>query len=298
MLIQKDRVYELIIGDYKVGEGLLITNSLNVSFDISKSSSNKDRTNSATIEIYNLSDESLRLIDVDYPAAVFSAGYAEIGMKRLFAGEVTMITTRKSGPDRITQIQMGAGYTELNHQVLNKLVAPGRTLKDVVEDIRTAIPGVSRGVYNGTNLNNQVLYGYPLMGTPKTMLDQLSKKYAVDWQIDDGVLYVHDSDRAASENFDEAYVVSKYTGLIENAYRVSGDVTRGEKDKNKKQSVQWKMLLNPDIIPGDIVRLEDTLITGWFKVESLRHYGGWRESNWYTEIQASAIEKVVKKVGR
>lgn len=290
---QINRVYELIVGDAISGDGLNI-NNLQVTFDISKSSSNKDKTNSASIEIYNLSNDSLKLLDVDYPAAVFSAGYRDIGMKRLFAGQVTNVTTRKSGTDRITQIQMGAAYTEINHQVLNSLVSPGRTVRDVAEDIRKAIPGVSRGVFNGTNLNNPVIYGYPLQGTPKEMLNELSEKYALDWQIDDDVLYVHDNTRGNSENFEEAYVISRYTGLIENAYRTSGDLRRSKKDKAKIQSVQWKMLLNPDLIPGDLVKLEDTLITGWYKITDMRHYGGWRDSAWYTDIRASAVEKVIK----
>lgn len=290
---QINRVYELIVGDAISGDGLNI-NNLQVTFDISKSSSNKDKTNSASIEIYNLSNDSLKLLDVDYPAAVFSAGYRDIGMKRLFAGQVTNVTTRKSGTDRITQIQMGAAYTEINHQVLNSLVSPGRTVRDVAEDIRKAIPGVSRGVFNGTNLNNPVIYGYPLQGTPKEMLNELSEKYALDWQIDDDVLYVHDNTRGNSENFEEAYVISRYTGLIENAYRTSGDLRRSKKDKSKIQSVQWKMLLNPDLIPGDLVKLEDTLITGWYKITDMRHYGGWRDSAWYTDIRASAVEKVIK----
>jgi hypothetical protein len=293
MNLQKDRKYQLIVGDYKNGNGLLIEN-LQVTFDISKSSDNKNKTNSAAIEVYNLSDESLKILDTDYPAAVFSAGYSGIGIKQLFSGQVSLVTTRKSGTDRVTQLRLGTSYTELNHNLLSQLTSPGRTVKDVFEDIRKAIPGVSRGVYNGANLNNQVLYGYPLMGTPKEMLNELSEKYQVDWQIDDEVLYAHDKDRANDENFQQAYVISKYTGLIENAYRVTQKSDRSTKDEVKKQGVQWRMLLNPDIKAGSIVKLEDTLIQGWYRVDSLRHFGGFRDNDWFTEVQASAIEKVVK----
>jgi hypothetical protein len=294
MMLQRDRVYRLTVGDSLSGDALLIENTLQVAFDISKSSSNKDKTNSASIEITNLSKEDLKLLDVDYPAAVFEAGYREIGMKRLFSGQVTNVTTRKSGTDLVTQILMGDGYTSLNHDVMSSLVAPGRTLKEVSEEIRKALPGVSRGVYNGTNLNNPVIYGYPLMGTPKEMLDELSSKYGLDWQVNEGVLYMHDNDRASSENFEEAYVISPTSGLVEDAYRVSGDVKRGAKDKAKKQSVQLKMLLNPDIVAGSIVKIEDTLITGWHRVDSIRHSGGWRDQPWYSELQLSALEKVNK----
>lgn len=289
--IQKDRIYELIIGDHRNGKGLLI-NNLQITFDITKAANNKQRTNSAAIEIYNLGAESLKLLDTDYPAAVFSAGWSQTGLKRLFADQVTNVTTRSSGTDRITQIQMGERYKEINHQVLSSLVAPGRTVKDVLEDIRKAIPGVSRGVFNGTNLDSPILYGYPLIGTPKDMLDELSAKYSIDWQISDGILYANNSDRAFSENFDQAYVISRYTGLIDNVYRVSGDKRRSKKDKVKKQGVQFKVLLNPELIAGSIIKIEDTLINGWYKIDSLRHYGGYRDTSWYTEVQASAIEKV------
>lgn len=293
MNFQINRKYELIIGNYQSGDGLLITD-LQITFDISKSSNNKDKTNSAAIEVYNLSDESLKILDTDYPAAVFSAGYRDIGLKRLFSGEVTLVSTRKSGTDRITQIVMGSGYQALNHQLLNQLTAPGRNVKDVLEEIRKAIPGVSRGVYNGTNLSNSLIYGYPLMGTPKDMLNELSQKYSLDYQLEDDVLYVHDKERANTENFGQAYVFSGTTGLIESPYRVDLQTRRSKKDKVKKQGVQFKSLLNPDIQAGDIVKLEDTELDGFYKVDDLRHNGSYRETPWYTEYKCTALDKVVR----
>lgn len=294
MALQRNRGYSLTIGNYKTGEGILIED-LQVTFDISKSSSNKDKTNSAAIEIYNLSDEDLKLIDTDYPTAVFSAGYHDTFIKELFSGQVINVTTREQGTDRVTQIQMGSGYTELNHDVLSQLTAPGKTVKDTFEDIRKAIPNISRGVYNGTNLNNQLIYGYPLMGTPKDMLDELSEKFDVDWQLDGDVLYVHDNDRASTENFGQAYLLRYDTGLIDMAYRTTGDVRRSKKDKVKKQSINCKILLNGDIVAGSIVKLEqDSPLDGFLKVDSLRHTGDYRGQAWYTELKCSALEKVVR----
>lgn len=293
MIIQRNRVYELIIGDYKTGNGLLVKD-LQVTFDISKSTNNKNRTNSASIEVYNLSEESLKVLDTDYPAAVFSAGYLDTGgVKRLFSGQVTNVSTRKSGTDIVTQIQMGSGYTALNHDTLSDVVPPGNNVQDAIEKLRKAI-GADRGVYNGANLNNEIIYGYPLSGTPKEMLDELAEKYQLDWQLDDGVLYVHDNDRAATEQFQLAYVISPFTGLIERPYRVSGDKRRSKKDKVKKPGVQMKILLNPEIKAGDIIKIEEGLLKGWYKVDSIRHSGGWRSEGWYTEIKGSSLEKVVK----
>lgn len=289
--LQRNRVYSLIVGDASTGNALEI-HDLQVTFDISKSTNNKNRTNSAAIEIYNLSDDHIALFDVAYPAAVFSAGYKDTGgVKRLFAGQVNNVSTRKSGTDRVTQITLGTGYTDLNHQVLSEVVPPGRDVRTAVESLRKSI-GADRGVYNGTNLNSPIIYGYPLTGTPKDMLDELSEKYNLDWQLEEGVLYVHDNDRGNSENFNEAYIISKYTGMIDLPYRVSGDRKRSKKDVAKKPGVQMKILLNSDIKAGDIIRLEDTLLNGWYKVTDIRHSGGWRSPNWTTEIRAEVIKKV------
>jgi len=292
---QTNRVYQLIVGDSRSDDAFEIQNDLQVQFDISKSTDNKKRTNSAAIEITNLNPDQLKLLDTDYTAAALSVGYRDTGtFKRIFGGQVTHVSTRKNGTDLVTQLQLGSGYTELNDETLNDIVPPGSTVKEVAETLRKALPGVSRGVYNGTNLNNEILYGYPLMGSPKEMLDELADKYALDWQVDDDVLYVKNNDRANNENFNEAYVISAYTGLLENAYRVSGDRKRSKKDKAKKPGIQMKILLNPDINAGDIIRLEDTYITGWFRVDSLRHRGGYRSREWVTEIKASYLEKVDK----
>lgn len=296
MEIQRHRQYRLIVGDYQTGNGLLIE-QLQVTFDISKSTNNKNRTNSATIEIYNLSDESLKFLDTDYPAAVFEAGYLDTGgPKRLFAGQVTNVSTRKSGTDVVTQLTMGSGYTELNHETLSDVVPPGRNVREAIEQLRKSI-SADRGVYNGTNLNNEIIYGYPLSGTPKEMLDELADKYNLDWQLDDGVLYVHDNDRASTEQFQLAYAFNDFTGMIERPYRVSGDRRRSKKDKAKKPGVQMKILLNPDIKAGDIIKIEEGLLKGWYKVDSLRHYGGWRSEQWSTELKLSSLEKVIKNKG-
>ena len=145
--LQRNRIFQLIVGDYKTNDAIIIED-LQVSFDISKSSNNKDRTNSAAISIYNLDKESLALLDTDYPAAAFSVGYEDTqSFQRIFGGQVTNIVTRKSGTDIITQLQMGSKYTQLNHTLVSKLVAPGKSREDALQEFVTTL-GAERGVFN------------------------------------------------------------------------------------------------------------------------------------------------------
>ena len=292
IIYQKNRSYSLVFGDINTGDGWEVNSSLNVSFDVNKSSDNKAKTNNAVIEVTNLSKERQKLLEQPYIACVLSAGYEDTEVKRLFAGQVTNTTTRKSGTDSITQIQLGDSYTELNHNTLNKLVAPGRSYQDVIGELAKEIPGVSRTVFNGVNINSQVIDGYPLSGTAREMLDEIGNAVDVEWQIDDGVLYIADAGGTHTEDLNTVFVIAQDTGMIERPYAVSGDLRRTAKDKAKKGGVQVKILLNPSIVCGSIIKLEDDQFDGYYKVASLRTYGEYRGSNWYTELRLENKVKV------
>ncbi len=292
LVFQKNRTYSLIVGDVRTGDGWEI-NNLNITFDINKTSSNKDKTNTGTIEIYNLSKDKQRYLENDYVAAVLSVGYVDTTVKRLFAGQVTFTSTKKSGTDLITQLQIGNNYTELNHETLSKVVPEGRSVKDVVEEIRKYLPGVSRAVYNGTNINTQVVDGYPLSGTARESLDKLSRTYDLEWHVDDGVMYVNDSSGTSTDDLGTAFVISPSTGLIDLPYMVSGDSRRTKKDKAKKDGVQIRTLLNPELTCGGILKLEDVDdFDGWYKIESIRSWGEWRGNPWYSDVRLSRKIKV------
>lgn len=289
---QKNRAYSLVFGDINTGDGWEVSSNLNISFDVNKSSDNKAKVNNCVVEVYNLSKEKQKLLEQSYVACVLSAGYEDTEVKRLFAGQVTSATTRKSGTDSITQIQLGDSYTELNHNTLNKLVAPGRTYQDVIGELAKEIPGVSRTVFNGVNINSQVIDGYPLSGTAREMLDEIGLAVDVEWQIDDGVLYIADAGGTHTDDLNTVFVIAQDTGMIERPYAVSGDLRRTAKDKAKKGGVQVKILLNPSIVCGSIVKLEDDQFEGFYKVASLRTYGEYRGSNWYTELRLENKVKV------
>lgn len=283
-----NRGYSLVVGDFRSGEGWRI-NDLQIRFDVSKFSNEKDNKNSAIIEVYNLSPEHVKSLQTPYLAVDFLVGYygddGEVrDLRRLFAGQAVNVTTRKSGPDLITHIEMGEGYLELNHEVLSKLVSPGKRVRDVFEEIRQEIPSISRGVYAGTNIDSRIVTGYPLMGEPRRLLDKLSSIYKVDYRIDDSVLYVNDSDGTVNNEEGDVRVVSPEGGLIETPYVVQSNKRKSVDDPESKNSTRWKMLLSPDISTGELVKLEYLEYTGWYKVDSLRHYGDFRGGDWYTEV--------------
>lgn len=283
-----NRGYELIIGDYKndPNNAILIDN-LQVTFEISKSISNKKRTNSATIEIYNLPEEAIALLDKQFIVADFKAGYYNTEIKRLFAGQVVSASTRKDRVDVVTQIKMGAGYSDLHYNNLNKTVAPGKTCKDVYEEVRKGIPGVDRGVYSGLNANNPVIDGYPLSSNPYMELNKLCQATDTDWQIDNNVLYVGDKDKGWMTNEGEAILISPETGLLNYAYKVAAEGSKKKQDPAKVAGIQFKANLNASLIPGSIVKIEqdDKAIDGFYIINSARFTGSWNSGGWEVDCR-------------
>lgn len=280
-----NRGYQLIIGDYRndPNNGALIEN-LQITFEVSKSISNKDRTNSATIEIYNLDEDTLALLDKEYIAADFWAGYENLSIKRLFAGEVVEVSTRKQGADVVTQIRLGAGYSQITQGVLSQLVSPGRTVKEVYEELRKNVKGINRGVYNGANLNNPVIDGYPIYGNAKSELNKLSQATQTQWQIDGDVLYVSDAGMGWMKDKGQAIVISPDSGLIDLAYKVAAEGYKKKMDPSKVAGIQFQSLINSDLIPGCIIKLEqdDKALDGYYVVNSSRFTGDFRGNAWCT----------------
>lgn len=302
-MAQKDRIFSLTIGDYKTGNGLLlenpkpdgnggfIDNPWQITFDVSKSADNKrNNGNSATIEVYNLSDSQIKLIESDYLEVTFSVGYKSTGAHVLVLGNVTETSTVKSGNDYVTQLRIGEGYTALNHENLAKMVSPGKTVADVLEEIRQQMPGVARGAYTGTNLNNPIIFGWRLKGSPREMLMKLCESQNLEYNINAGVLNVSSENGLLSKDTQLAPVLNANTGLIDLPFYTSETGRKPKKDKKRRRGVQFKALLNTDIVPGKIVKLESKWINGYFRVNTARFSGDFRGNDWYVECFCSEVQ--------
>lgn len=287
---QRDRVYVLEVGDYRNGNGLRITEA-QISFDISKSSDNKrNNGNSAAIEIYNLTPDQIKLLESEYITCTFSVGYAGIGARVVVQGNVVEIDTRKVGTDFVTQLKMGEGYTDLNHQDLRSVVSPGKKVADVIEEIRQQMPGVARGSYTGTNLNNPVVHGWRLNGTPREALRKLCEAHNIEYSVTGGTLNITDDNGLTTKNTILAPLISPETGLIDAPFFVSERGKKGKSEQRRRRGIQFKALLNTECVPGQLIKVESPFITGHYRVNSTRFSGDFRGGEWYVECVCSEVE--------
>lgn len=290
MKLQKDRQYELRVSD-KDGKGYVI-NNLHIEFTVSKSSNNKDKTNKATIKIYNLSDERQKWFEKSFTEVTLLVGYLETGLYRLFSGQATIVGTQKRGTETITEIQVDTLYTALNSAKLSQTAPAGSTIKQVIERIARRL-GTPKVVYSGENVNKAFVDGYPIFGSPRQVLNQIATAYEIEWQVDDQILYIQDVGKSYMVDNRNAYVINETSGLIDRPYYDNIEKRRGKGDKYKeaRKGVKLKILLNPAIVAGSIVKIDYADFTGFYKVERLTHKGGIYTDDWTTQLVCGTMLK-------
>lgn len=289
-VLQKDRIYSLVVWDKETGDGWDIRD-LHITFDISKMADNSKKDNTATIEIYNLSRDKQNFLEKEYISAALSVGYVDTGLILLFSGQVVEASTRSSGGDVVTTLRIGVAYTELNHKTLNKLIPDGMLVEDVIKEIAGEL-GVSQNVVTGVNCKNPVIDGYPISGTPKDVLNEVCNAHDMDWSIDGDTLYVSDATESHTRDLDSVIIISQASGLIERPYLTSSPDGKSRANaKNKKKGLQFKCLINPELVAGSLIKLEYEELTGYYRIDAIRAYGGWRDNNWYMDI------KLTERVG-
>lgn len=295
------RDYQLILGDIqKPDEAIFIgynsqtgeDSSLQMSFDITKKADTKrSGGNSCVIEIYNLKEDTLkRLQDTKLLGFYFKAGYRPIGAKLLLSGQVVQVSTKKVNTDWITTIIAGEGYAELNETELRKSLPVGITIEQAIEECRKQIPNLAKGVFSGSNKNTTLPDGFPLNGSAKQNLDRLCEAARIEYRIDRGSLSIADEAGINTKNPEgDAFLLNEETGLLESPFWKQEDGTKLKKDKTRRQQVQFKALLNAQIVPASIIRIESKLINGIFKVTECRYTGQYERGDWIIEGYASEI---------
>lgn len=282
-----NRVYRLEFPDI----GYTI-DRLRVRFQVEKDLTKE--TNKTKIVIFNLSPENRqRLEKADLNVNIF-AGYADNGgAVQMFSGSVSQAFSTDTGADVTTELQLSDGQTNLRDTVVSVSFSPGtsgeRALREVANQMGLAVrigEDVTFSAYSG---------GFSYVGYGRDALTEICDATGCTWSVQNGVLQVILSGGTTGVR---GLVFSPSSGLIGSPRRIIKapkkesveTPKRKRRTKAKKQKIEkkagWKIetLLAPTVIPGDLVKVESRMITGWFRVEAIRHSGDSHGGDWKSEM--------------
>lgn len=295
--VQFKRSYELIIGTPNSGKGLQIigdedaNKGLQISFQVKKHIDNKENSNTCSIDLYNLSEDSIKYIQKPNMAIVFKVGYNNDN-KLLFQGMISEIDTddRSSGNDRKTTLKCVPADSLTYRPTISKTFPANTTPRQIIMYLVGQSSTITKASFNSTKIDTKFPFGYPVEGNVKSILNELARDFQFHYRIDGKRLYVSDPDKYESPNsVERAFQISPETGLLGVPTFSSSDGKKTKEDTDNRNGVKFRSLINPLITPGSAVSLRGSTIEEIVRVNSAEYKGDWRGNTWELTCHCSKL---------
>lgn len=248
------------------------SNPLHVSFSIEKSDA--ESPNNAKIQIWNLSNENIKVLENKKCILELKAGYAD-STTLLIVGNVVSSITTLDNADRMTEIEVADGMVQLKETNLSLSYNGKVNCKDLYQSISKKM-GVS--VVFAKDLTFKTLpNGFSYVGKAKNALQKVAGTCGHKWTIQNGVLQITKKGKPLAIN---GYLLSKETGLLGVPKRIS----IGE-EKEKKTGFEIEYFLNGAIGVNDVIQVKSSIANGYFFVKKVTINGDNLEGDWTCTAQ-------------
>lgn len=227
-------------GDENGGQGLRIT------FETTQKDASTP--NVARIGIFNLKDSSTQPAFYVGKTVTLSAGYVGSSIYVLFKGQILQARNlRADVTDKVLAILATDGSEPRNYAVVNKTLSAGHTHYDramaCFEPMKAL--GITLGYIDKDALSKvKFPRGAALFGSAKDWLRQTSAATRTSWSIQNGKLQILANDKALPGG---EIVLNSRTGLVGLPVQTI-------------QGIEGAALLNGQIVPGRVVRIDQKSI--------------------------------------
>ena len=275
------RHVEVVIGP-KGGQGVKI-NGLKIAFDIEKT--DKPESNTAKIEIYNLSKETHDKICVAGHHCTLKAGYSDEAITAILFGDVVKGIRRKSDADYITEIEVKDGRVAVMAGQVSVSYAKDTDALTIVQDLIDAIGFPSKGT---ELIPSDAKYpgAFSDIGQAADILRKVLNKYELRYTIQNEMIYILKDGEAAEST---GLRLTPETGLLTIPQPVSDKTEETDTTKEAANKWQFKTMLFPQLIPGAACKVESSTITTEMKVIKAKFSGDNWLSDFAIDIEAEVL---------
>lgn len=257
--------------------------ALHINFSVEKSDA--ESSNTAKVQVWNLSDENLKLLDEKDVVLYLKAGYGS-NRSLILAGEITSVTTTSDNADRMTEIEVVDGRVALRDSYIS-ISKNGKVNSKTIYDLIASKMGIS--VVYGPKLKYATLpNGFSFVGKAATGLKKVASACGHQWTIQNGILQITDG----NGNGIQGYELSKSSGLINVPKKVTiSETTSSTKSDTSEAQTGWEIeyFLNGAIGINDIIAVKSEIVSGYFKVHKITMSGDNMSGDWTCTAEILAI---------
>ena len=314
MIRAMNRYAEVSIANFDSAEGFSVS-GCRVAFDLTLSTTRK--ANHGTIELYNLSDDVLKQLQIDEHskhqnlAISLAVGYYGLGSTEnivateLIKGLCTNYNTEMENADRVTTFSLIDGYVTAGNVYVT--IDPettgkkGTTMRAIVEDVIAdeliwhfkKVPEIITTKLADGLLNNKLKRDWSFGGTVAGALNMIADTHNLNWYLHDGCLYWEAVDEFAYDELNTtAALITPATGLLSKVSRYQNRST-ALRTKSGEMGVNFKCLIHPNIGIGKTVQVaekipeKDNDIRAYdYLVTKLKIKGDTHANDWIMEVTA------------
>ena len=235
--------------------------ALHVSFNIEKSDA--ETANTAKIQIWNLSDQNLRILETK-------------------DGNITNVVTTPDNADRMTELEVVDGRVALRDTDVSVSLNGSVNCMDVYTFLASQM-GIP--VIFAPGLTYKVLpNGFSFVGSARNGLQKLAGYCGHRWSIQNQILQVTWPGRPVSVR---GYLLNNDSGLIDVPKRITLSASSGKEEPVNGWEIRY--LLNGAIGINDTVMIESSVVSGYFRVRKVTMDGDNLEGDWICTAQVLEI---------
>lgn len=289
------RKYILEVGP-QGGKGFKIGNTdgtdtqevLRISFSVDKSDT--AGSNTAEIKIWNLSPDSLKILDEKDCVAILRAGYGNT-LPEVIVGLITNVSTENDNADRCTTLEVVDGRMELRDTYISQSWDGKINTKNLYQWVADAM-GITLVLADDLQFED-FANGYKFVGKAKEMIQELADANEHAWSIQNGVLQVYYKGRPVS---DKAYLLKSETGLL----GIPKKITVSENNDTNANLTGYEInyFFNGAIGVNDIVQIESNTASGYYRIYKLNQKGDNFESDWICTAEVLEIKSLPTRAER
>lgn len=264
--------------------------ALHIKFSIEKTDGST--LNTTKIQLWNLNKNQIATLAQEGCEIELYAGYGE-SHPCIFKGTVSLVTEELDGSDRLIEFEVVDGFAEVNDTYVSLSYRGKIEVKKIIEDLTTKL---SMPVVFSEKAKQRLLYvyytnGYAYVGKAKKALSEMCTKADCKYTIQNGIVQITRYSEAVSNI---VHKLSKNTGLIgipKKLYNSSVNSTDSDSSTSTLYGYEVVFLMNGAIGINDMVYLESSIVTGNFRVSTLKIEGDNLSGDW--QCTAELIETEV-----
>ena len=246
------------------GEGVRASiEDLRVTFSVNKT---RSWVSEMQVRVYNVNPDTRLTANKSRATVRLFAGY---GTPLLVAqAQITFVVVEREPPDIILAMDCLDGIVDLRRTRVSLSFERGATVGQVLEAVTEQLGLPVRPIE--VDLESPLRGGYSHVGGVGTALDDMVEQVNAVWSIQNGEILILESGQPIPG---EVALISPESGMIGSPEPIDEELGFDDIGGEPRFGYTVRTLLQPQIEPGQQVRIESADVRGLFRVEEIEHKG-------------------------